>query len=797
MSVKEKELLSIPQDDFLDSYETCRILCNTATESHLIYWKLIDVCEEHIRGKKPKDPAKLKAASMFWANNWNYHKARTKVTRIVLGNIELVKNAMQLAIPEFERSGDLEFLNNEDDRGVVSMKLSRVYYESLEKESSFNTWLNNIEYPSTAFGYNCVIFDGEDDWMGQPIHPRNIAFEDQTEPDKIGPFVLFRTLKASYLWTKWVAARNANTRETINEDGDDTDISTTNWSVKGLQSVLWNALSGTIKRSITNSEGFGSWEEVTSAITSNKNPIQYFIRNTNNVKIARIFYKELSKKWTEVYIPYLNDWQSSGKDDEETGDKIIFKKKHGKKHQDRLIIVVKDSSFTEGNHIHELRGLAKYSVEDSMRFNRKKNNIEDKLTFSGSPFFEQRNTQQKDAFKITPSQGFTLVKQGFDLLPVQPNFDLSNHLLSIELDEKHFLRETEHFDARLEGRLTSRPVKDEVQQKSKEVQDVKSSKNSAKFADYSKLNLNILKNLAEVEVPEKDEAGFDGYNYFFEECAYELRDFIPENEDPKSFVKKVIKSVVSFQIEPVLSDVEALQLAISMAETSYARNRLKRMLLMAQGFPRKEIDRIAPLPTDSFRNLRDEWKATVENDIFWTSNEVVLDPEDDGIDHLNIHFSKFQKTVQAIQEGRVDIVNGFKYLANLASHQEEHLKLLSQDPTLRVQYEQLLQVQDEFTKILGKLKSAAESELKRRQEEEQNTIPPEKLKELQLLEFEKVNKQRRTEELTKHKQALTEQNQAHRQALEDQEQAHRQALERQEAEVQNRLSLIKEASKSF
>lgn len=794
--LKEKDLLSIPQDDYLDSFEVCQMFCDSAFDAHLVYWKLIDVCEDHIRGKRPKDPAKLKKAGTLWANNWNFLKARSKITGVVFENIDMIKNAITLASPSFNRKNKIRSLEKEEDRAIISMKISKVFAECLEQESNFNNWINSIEYPSTSFGFDAVIFDGEDNWMGDPTHPRNIAFEDKTEPENIGGFVIAKSLKAGFLWNKWIAAKKATIREIVDDD-EDTKITSTNWSVDGLESVLWNALSHKVKRSNSNPKGVTNWEDVTQSIRSGSCSIQNYIVNTENVKIAKIFYKELNGKWTETYIPYCNTWQGQSKANSNTADKIIYKKHHAKKHQDRIINLIRDSSFTEGGFISEFRGLAKYTVEDSIRFNRKKNNIEDKLIFSGSPFFEQRNTQQKEAFKITPTAGFTLVKQGFDLIPNQPNFDLNNHLVSMEIDERHFLRETQHQDAKLEGRLTSRPVKDEVIEKSAEVKKSRASKNSLKLADYSKLFLNIIKNLAEVEEPDKDDLGYNGYAYFYEELEYELKDYYnKEKVDSKEFIKLLIESIVSYEIEPVLSDEEAIGLAISMSETSFARNRLKRMLLMAQGFPRKEIDLIAPLPTDSFRNLRDERVAAIENDMFWTTNEVIITDEDDDIDHLNTHYAKYNSTVQAVQQGRIDIIKAFKYLANLLSHSELHLEVMSRDPFVSKVYEILLNKQNEFTKILAKIKSAAEQEANKKAKEE-GQIPPEKLRELEILEYEKVNKQRRTEELTKHKQALTEQSQAHRQAMAVQQQQFDQQIERIKTESENRLNILREASKTF
>lgn len=797
MSVKELDLLTIPQDDFVNTFEVALSLCDSASLSHKTYWDLIDVCEDHIRGKKPKDPKKLKASGLHWANNWNYLKARTKITRVVLENINMVKSAMDLLSIEFKRDKEkgLEFLDNDDDRNLVSMKLGRVLVESMEKESNFNNWLNGIEYPATAFGYSSVIFD-ENDWMGLPVHPRNIAFEDNTEPNKIGVFVVFKMVKASMLWTKWVAAKNKETREIIDGEDEPTSISTTGWSKDGLEAVLWNALSDSMKHSSTNTGGFKAWEDVIVSINDRSKTIQSLMLNTNNVNIAKIYYKELSRKWTETYIPYTNDWQGKAKADSITGDKILFKRHHGKKNQERIIDLIKDSSFTEGGTIQDFRGLAKYSVEDSMRFNRKKNNIEDKLIFSGSPWIEQTNTQQKEAFKITPSQGFTIMKRGIQLAPNQPQFDLSNHIQSIQMDEAHFLRETEHFDSRIQDKLTSRPVKDEVIQKTKEIQNTKTSKQGSKFSDYGILMMNVIKNLAEVRPPKEHEDGYSGYNYFYDEAEKELSSFI-QDRDAKKIIKGLIKQIRSITVEPVMSDSEAIQLAISLSETSFARNRFKRMLLMAQGFSRKEIDIVAPTESDSFRNLRDEWKARVENDMFWNSNDALVTGEDDHIDHLNEHYEKFQATAQAIQQGRIDIVAGFKYLANLMSHAEMHLNLLQQDPTLQKAYEELFNVHTEFIKILGGIKSAAEVELKKRQEQEQNAIPPEKLAELKLLEFEKVAKQRRTEDLTKHKQALTAQGQQFKQSMALQQQQFEQRLEAQKAENEKRLNVLKEAAKIF
>lgn len=799
----------MPTDNFVDSFEIAQHIVNEAIRAHYRYWKMIEVCERHIKGEKPKDQRDLKKSGMAYANNWNYNKARGKVTKDVAENISRLKDAIYLNTPQFRRpkesdDADMQWLESEEDRGIISMKISRVFSETLFSENRFGDYLNRIEYPAYCFGFCAIVFDGMDDWLGCPTHPRDIAFEDKTRPNNVQIFVTFDTIKAVDLWDKWVNAHNAKVAYTV-EDGaqSESDITTTNWSADGLAAVLWNALAAELKKGEDGKGTYSDWDEVVQSFPHQSSNL---IQNTRNVTIAKIYYKELNKSWTETYIPYNNTWQpqhakgknvvyQSGNTRGFAQDKIIYQRSISKRPQNDIITLVKDSGFAEIGYIAELRGLAKFAVEDSIRFNRKKNNIEDKLIFSGSPMFLKPNTQTGEQFKIVPSQGFTLVQQGFDLLPDQPTFDLSQHIASIQFDEAHYQRETVQYNPSLQGRLTSRPVKDEVQGVAQELGRTRAAKNDVKILDYSALFYQVLMNLATLPQPDKDDEGYAGYKYFWDELEYEMKDYIPQDGNSKEYLKGVLKAIVGMTIEEFAGDEQTLQMGISLSETSFARNRLKRMLLVTQGIPRKEIDQIAPLSADSFRNLRDERIAAIENDMAMSTSDIVIDAEDDHIDHLNIHFKKFRQVIEGVQRGGIDPLTAFKWMANLMIHANLHIQMLSQDPTLQRQYKAMQEVFSEFLRVLGQLRQTAERYQRDRQAQaSQPQMTEKERREIQIKEIESQQKMKRTNQLTINQARAKELDQAHRHDMEERDQAHRHALERLETENEIQLDRIKTAA---
>ena len=98
---------------------------------------------------------------------------------------------------------------------------------------------------------------------------------------------------------------------------------------------------------------------------------------------------------------------------------------------------IADSGFSsEDGFIQDLRGICKFSVEDSIRYNRNRNSLGNKLQFIGSPMFENNNSSTSEQFKVTVSQGFVLLPTTHSMVEKQHNFDVSSHIAVLRFEEQ-------------------------------------------------------------------------------------------------------------------------------------------------------------------------------------------------------------------------------------------------------------------------------------------------------------------------------------------------------------------------
>lgn len=699
--MNEEDLLKMPTDNHLSSYEVAEQFVTNATEAYKEFWRIIKVCQNHIAGEKPISPEKLKAKKLGWVWNFNYHKARGKIEKGVAESTAKISSALAMGYVSFrnfkesDKEDDvLRFLENPEQRGMVASAIGAAFASMLSKESRLSGWLNEVEYPSYAFGYCALLFD-MNDWMPDPVHPLAIAFEPNTRPEEINSWVTFKTLKANFLYDKWVKIMNG---------------SESSWSKEGLESVLKNAFGGKIRKN-GNEVTPETWEEIIPVFRENP---AYVIGSTNDVSIAKIFYKELDGTLTETYIPWQNNWNiptnrtGLPKPENPNTNKILFQKNHGPYIQSEKIGLIRDSGFSETGCIQDYRGIAKFAVEDSIRYNRARNQIGNKMTFIGSPFFESEGTQQNDNMKLTVAQGYICLPSTHRLAEKQPTLDIASHINVLRFEEGEYMRDTQQYDASVQGRLSSRPNKDEVRQISQEVQVTNSAKNNIKLKDYATIFLSVLKKIATIST-DKANTAHEGRVRFFEILKRSL------NLKTDADVKKVIAAVDSFVLEPVIGDESAIMMGIQMAETPFARNRLKRMLLISKGFPIEEVNIMVPLMTDNFANLQDERMALIENDMFFTTNEVVALRTDDHIIHLDAHFNKAGRVIQGFQQQALTAMVAFKYLENILAHTLTHIEMLGEDPAFNQKAQEYMESQNAFAKQKNQIMAIAEREMQEEQ----------------------------------------------------------------------------------
>lgn len=676
--------LSIPDSNYLSTYDSAYHHVQTACQSHDNLWSLIRICQRHIAGEKPNKPEDLKKKGMSWVSNFNYHKARAKIEKGTAESSAKISTSLALGYCGFRNFKEsdkkdkiLSFLESPEKRGIVASTIGYALSNTLSKEPRLSGWLNEVEYPSYAFGFCALIYDLHD-WMPEPIHPLNIAFKPKTKPQNITSYITFKTIQAEELYSRWVDAHNESTASQENDGVNTTKIVSSGWNLNALEKVLLKAFKGVDK----NKRPYESWADVIPAFRSNPTAV---IGNTNEINIAKIYYKELNNTISETYIPYNNSWQVNTNDDRPYIDpdsklnvgEILFNKNHGEYEQDNWITLVRDSAFSETGYIQDYRGIAKYAVEDSFRYNKTRNTTNDKMIFIGSPIFEQSNTTQSDKIKITVSAGYLVIPPNANLVEKNFNFDISPHINMLRFEESEYNRDTQQYDASISGRLTSRPNKGEVEQVTEEVRLADSAKNSVKLKDYSKVFETVVKRIVNVDCKISD-PGYKGKKRFFDI----IKDQLPWLVETDADVKKLILSIDSYILEPVISNIETITIAIQMAETPFARNRLKRMMLLAKGLPVEEVNTAVPLISDKFANVEDSRIAAFENDLFFLGSEKVAYGTDDHIVHIEAHMVKAQKVIEGVQSGAMKPSDAYAYLTNSILHTQQHIEMLGQDPIL-------------------------------------------------------------------------------------------------------------------
>jgi hypothetical protein len=670
-------------------------------QHHREMWDTIKAMEDHIDGKRPIPQEELKKAGRLWANNWNYGKARSKLEKTTAENVDTVLNSISMMNLEFKKPKDKEledpdfaWLSNDEIKDSVSIVLEGGLIEAIDTEKRIIAFLNSVEYNTNTWGWCAIVNDPNRDWLGCPQHIRSIGFPKKTKPDEVTSFCIFDTIEADYIWRKWHDIKGDNLSVSYYGDGQPYHKHSSDWVLEGLEEAIYFNFNGECLSGDKNNNVLHRFEEILPDFVARTS---WTVNNTSSVHIATIYNVEKEgKQLTKTVIAYGNGWkgevvngtvkrtlsghgQNAG--DERSPSHFLFQQTINVDGINEVLDLVFESGFTTNGYIHEMRGLARACVEDSLRFNRKKNSIENKALFSGAPFLKKNSIGTGDAGpKLLPSQGFVILGDGYDLVEKQPNFDLSSQLISINADEEHYLRETQHFDPSLSGRVSSRPVTAEIDAMSAEVKRIEGSKISIKLKCYSEVLTGIIKNLAfklEYESAVKYEHGVQ--KSFDRLIDMMLEGLSLYNITTKQQLLKVLKMVDYVRLEPVNTDATAIGEQLSMATTPYRRLKLNRMLALARGFSRRDINTLHPLQpkTDSLDKTK---MAAVENILFRTSEEVVFSPNDDHLGDLDIHLPKVYALMEMIQAGGIDPAEGYNWLARIMQHSGMHLDALLKTP---------------------------------------------------------------------------------------------------------------------
>lgn len=723
ISEVEKEALKIPQHDYFSDYQTAYNFAEGAQCSHQRFWRLIDAIEQHIDGKKPFPQAKLQEMGMGWAYNFNHGKGRAFLESNVAKFVANVYQSIGLGFPVFRlpKSSDARdkltsFLADPNATAIVSSAIGCAFSEMLETEGRLTEWVNITEYLSYTYGYAPIIFD-QDDWIPQPQHLKAIAFPAGTTVNDVKSWVTFGSISALDLYDYYVDAKN----KSLSEDGYNGF-----WNIEALEEVLCKLFRGELE--LPGDRGPShrppkTWLEILPSYINNPSVI---IGQTSDLNIAKIFYQEMDGNTTELYIPWNCQWPNK---DAYSSDgyisKILYKRHHAKLACE-MISFIRDSGFSSTGELANLSGVGRYVTEDSLRYDKTRNNLGNKSLFAGSPFFEQPSTQTGNRFKLTIMAGFTMMPAGAQFPDKQPSFSMAEHIGLLNFEEQEFQRTVNHFSPSVVNSISSRPTKDEIQIASIETSQAKSAKDIIKIQDYGKVLFQILKRLGSLKL-KKVQTGYAGQQSFFKLVKKYLPDLFPaDDEESENNIRELIDSIESYSISMPLGDSQTITLAIQMAETPFGRNRYRRAMLLSQGVPRKEVDILIPLYADKFRSLQDDRIAAFENEMFWSTNEIIFQMTDDHIIHCQSHIAKLTEVIQQARQGQQDIVKAYNYCLALGSHTMQHIGALIDDITLKNQGEEFMNQMKQINEVVSQMAYAAQKQQKQQEElaQQQSQISP-------------------------------------------------------------------------
>lgn len=700
------EKLNLNTDRFVTDAEVAKSLVDSVQSKHAKLWDLIKLMEEHIDGKKPRDPDKLKSSGQSWTNNWNFGKARSKIEKVSGANVDTVLNAMLLMSVDFKpiddkvkKDKDIAFLEMPDLKDYASNAVEACVNNLIENDSRFMPFVAMMEYCATAWGWSSSVKDIRHDYLGAAQHIRSIGFTEKVRPDQPRDFITFDTIDGKELWTRYSDIKDSENLELIT-GGNNTRWrqSPSGWILEGLEESLFFAYNGMFdKDKAPRGELTDFGEDILPEFM--KSPSIGMMR-TNSINVAKLVNFEMEQgKVTFSIVAYGNGWKGETKNgkvvryrggpppginESDQNPKYMLYQRTVKIESNLDVIdIVLDSGFSTNGMLQDMKGLARHAVEDGIRYNRNMNDLLDKLKVSGAALMEPNNQMNgRTAPRIAPHGGFLISDGNYALAPNQPKFDLSNHIAMLNIEESNYTRETENFDPNVSGKLTSRPVTREVEVVSGEVRRIEGTKAAIKLKCWGRVVLGIIRGLAyhldkpaDSTIEENLEA-----NRCFETFKERLKEHLSVvGIDTDAKLKKLLDHIESVQLVSVLSDPQAIIEQISMAEKPYDRIKFNRMLMIARGFSRRDVVQRWPLlemPT----NMMDEWMAAQENIAFQTSAEVVFSPSHNHIAHLNTHFPKCFALIEQIMQVP-DPVESFNWLNRLVEHSGFHV-----DALLKTQY---------------------------------------------------------------------------------------------------------------
>lgn len=705
-----------------------------AYRSHVEAWKMAHQTEGYlIRMDPPYDQEHLKEKQVDWASNWNFGKGNSQCNQIIIRNTSEINSAISLMDVELERFDKKKhkekifaFLQSEELRQEIADRIATNFVEIIEQDQRIDTFIRRAEYTSTLFGY-CACIDDDHDYLPAPIDYNKIAFEDYTPVDSPKNFVVFQNVKGEFIWhlANKLINRAGGAIYSLPEE-QEVEFDASGYNVKALIDLICqiyntkNEAKEVLKnkRQLPNDRDakFITWEDV-QLLADTKGEVWCEV-NLENITIAKIYELDYDGFFYETYLPVTTptiqnpDWDSVS----HRTDVLYHRRK--KLTSDQLIDIVRDMSVDGSEYIHDIRGNGKIIAEYALRYDIKRNSIEDKLLLNGNIWIKSPNGILEKNVGVKVLGGLNIIGEDSDLIERQINTDLATHVQSLQLEQGEYNDTISH--VKPQTKLSNRPTKDEVNFVNNEVMSQRASDIPHKLKAYSSIFTKVIRNLGSKKFKEPNSVKIQ--DKFFDYLIEEFKDFGLTRED----LVKVLSTISAVRVLPVLSDKEALQQAIQNSNSSAGRRRLVRMFLASFGFSRKQIREI----TTTEQYGRDAELAAIENAMFYETQEVVFSNGQDHVIHLNSHFYKMDFNLSGVQQGQ-DPVKAYNFVKNALPNCQLHLLAIKDNYFYRNEYKDMEKMFLYFDKKLSELAQALDQMQKQAQQQQQEgqqgngQIPPE------------------------------------------------------------------------
>ena len=713
-------------------------IVDNAVSSHEGYFKTIENHQRHLDLAPPFDPVKLRAAGMAWRSNFSFAKARGKVEKLSIDAIGTVYGSLGMGSVRFRRfekgkhgsDASKQWMRDEFKREQYANDVVSVYADVFEEDERTPDFVSRVCYNQRAFGVGYVLKEpGKSmDWMGEAYDIRSVMFPKRKRVADIDKAVLLSNWPILRFWQRYESMTDGSS-----------------WNVEGLEELFAHYHDLHDKELNPGNSSFASansekeWAAIASTFSGQVNLLDQI---SDDVQFSKILSEEPDGSTTVTYFAYVGSSNvGSSNVTAFTPKHFLYQKNFPNKKVTDILFIIRDSGVTTTGYVQDMRGITQFAVPDSHRHNLDRNSLRDKTLLSGNMLFKQSTANQGQKLALTVSSVAVIAPQGFELSKETLNPNLGPLLTAMQAEEESYLRETQHHDSSLAGKLGDRATTREVDRIAAEVEGARQSKVAVSMRDWARLHASNINDLIKLSYKDGD-IGKESRDYFFDELLYL---WCLENEKQ---VQAILEEFSGFSLEVIQANPDALRESIRIAQSEFGRNELGRQLLTALGNPRRRVDRVMKRLGSSEIITEDQNLAELQNQIFWTRGGVLINRNANPVAQLSVHFKLFDDAIASVKQGGDPVAIG-NFLANGLQHTAKLLILAEEDMFHREVFPTLLEKQKELEGIKNQVVAMAKAKAKEMAEQkqaQQGQLDPATERRLRIEEVDASEKRRRTDE---------------------------------------------------